>query len=894
MSILRILRDRLRALRRPNHVRDEIAEELRFHIEMRARDNERSGMSAGDARFDAERRFGSVARIGDIAYDVRGGGWLETIWQDIRYGTRVLAKQKIFSATVILTVGIGVGANATIFTLVDRLLLRTLPVERPEELEQVTLPNDWSSFSTPFVRELRRRPDVFSGVVARARVPATIASGGDARRGLVELVSGNYFTVLGTRAAHGRLLNDEDDRASLGAPVAVLNNRYWHSRLSSDPAVVGKTIQTNNNSFTVIGVAAPEFFGVEVGTIPDAWVPLSMQPQLLWQGTVLAEDPEANWLAVIGRRAPGVTQARAESGATLVLQQFQKTLGRPVPEDWPKTMRLIDGSRGLSGLRNQYEDSLRLLMGVVAIVMLIACASITTLLMTRSTARRQEIAVRLTLGATRARLIRQLLTEGALLSLCGGAAGLVIAHWGLGALLQFLPVGRVPLSLDLDLDTRSLAFSLALSMLTALLFSAGPALRSTRPDLVGVIKTGSDSATTARATRINARKILVGAQVALSLVLVIGASLFTRSLAHTAAIPLGFETENVIIGSIDPSLSGYSPARVERFYHELESRLRSVTGVRAVGFSAWPLLGGELSMITVRMPDVPRPADPQEWLLSSNVVGGDFFGAAGLHLVRGRGFGPADSLTGSHVVILNEAAARSYFGEENAVGRTLLLGRFSVKVIGVARDSKYSAVREEKRRIVYAPFGPDAQILVGSAGERTIYVRTSGDASGFASTIASVARSVDKTVPVYNVKTFAAQKAESLARERLVAALSAWSGSVALVLAVIALYGLVSFGAVSRTREIGIRVSLGADAPRIVWLIVRSAIAMVVGGCVAGVGLGLLLSRFVQSHLYGVSATDLSTMGPAIAVLLCTAFAAALVPAVRAARADPTVSLRYE
>jgi predicted permease len=894
MSILRILRDRLRALRHPERVRDEIADELRFHVDMRARDNERAGMNPVDARHDAERRFGSRARIGDTAYDVRGGGGLETLWQDIRYGARMLSKQAVFSATVILTVGIGVGANATIFTLVDRLLLRTLPVERASELEQVTLPNDWSSFSTPFVRELRRRTDVFSGVLARATVPATIENGGDARRGVVELVSGNYFSVLGTHAAHGRLLNDEDDRLSVDAPVAVVSHRYWRDRLSSDPAVIGKMIQIDNHPFTVIGVAAPEFLGVDVGATPEAWVPLSMQPQLLFQGSILADNAEANWLRVIGRRAPGVTQARAQSGATLVFQQFQNALSRPRPDDWPTTVRLIGASRGLPGLRDQYESSLRLLMSVVAMVMLIACASITTLLMTRSTARRQEIAVRLTLGATRARLVRQLLTEGAMLSLCGGAAGVAIAQWGLHALLRLLPADRVPLSIDAGLDARSLAFSLALSIITALLFSAGPALRFTRPDVVSAIKTGSDSATTARATHFNVRKFLVGAQVALSLVLVIGASLFIRSLARTAAIPLGFETANVVIASVDPSLSGYSPAKVEQFYRELETRLATVAGVRAVGFSAWPLLGGELSMITVRLPGVRPPSDRQAWLLSSQVVGGDFFGAAGIRIRRGRGFAGADSLAGARVVVLNEAAARNYFGDDDAIGRTLLLGRSSVTVIGVASDSKYTEVREENRRIVYAPFGPNGQILVGSAGERTIYVRTSGDAAGFASTIASVVRTIDKTVPVYNVKTFAEQKAESLARERLVAALSAWSGGVALVLAAIALYGLVSFGAASRTREIGIRVSLGADARRVIWLIVRSAIAMVVGGCAAGVALGLALSRFVQSHLYGISATDLSTMATAIAILLGTAFVAALVPAVRAARVDPTVALRYE
>jgi predicted permease len=894
MRILRILRDRVRALWQPQRVQDEIAEEFRFHVQMRARDNERAGMSADDARRDAERRFGSAARIGDTAYDVRGGGWLETLWQDIRWGTRVLAKQKIYSATVILTVGVGVGANTTIFTLIDRFLLRTLPVERPGELARVTLPNDWSSFSAPFVRELRQRSDVFSGVLARAVVPATIASNGDARRGVVELVSGNYFSVLGTRAAVGRLLNDDDDRASPGAPVVVVSHRYWRSRLASDPDVVGKTLHIDSHSFTVVGVAPPEFFGVETGTTPDLWVPLAMQPQLLWQDTILAEDREANWLTVIGRRAPGVTRDRAESGATLVFQQFQKTTGRPNPEGWPTTVRLIDASRGLSELRDTYEGSLRLLMSVVAVVMLVACASITTLLMTRSTTRRQEFAVRLTLGATRARLIRQMLTEGALLSLCGGAAGLLIAHWGLRALLRLLPTGRVPLSVDANLDVRSLAFSLALSIVTALLFSVGPALRFTRPDLAAAIKGAGDSATTPRVARMNARAILVGAQVALSLVLVIGASLFTRSLARVAAIPLGFETDNVVIAAVDPSLSGYTPARVERFYQELESRLRTTAGVRAVGFSAWPLLGGELSMITVRLPNVRPPADPQKWLLSSNIVGGDFFGAAGLQLRRGRGFGPADSQNGSHVVVLNEAAARSYFGDDDAVGRTLLLGRFAVTVIGVANDSKYSSVREENRRIVYAPFGPDAQILVGSAGERTIYVRTAGDASAFASTIGSVVRLVDKNVPVYNLKTFATQKAQSLSRERLVAALSAWSGSIALALAAMALYGLISFGAVSRTREIGIRISLGADVSRVVWLIVQSAVAMVVGGCVAGVVLGLVLSRFVQAHLYDISATDLSSMGTAIAILLATTLVAALVPAVRAARVDPTVALRHE
>jgi predicted permease len=881
----------LRALWHPEQVHDDIADEFRFHVEMRARENERHGMSAADAQRDAERRFGSAARIHDIAYDVRGGGWAETLWQDIRYGARVLAAQKIFSAIVILTVGIGVGANATIFTLVDRLLLRTLPVERPGELEQLTLPNDWSSFSAPFFREMRRRNDVFSGVLARTLEPATIGGSGDARRGLIELVSGNYFSVLGTHAARGRLLNDDDDRASLAAAVAVVSHRYWRTRLSSDPAAIGKTIHIDSHPFTVVGVAESDFFGLEVGTEPDVWVPLAMQPQLYDPGKTLANDADANWLAVLGRRATGVTHARAELGATVVLQQFQKESARPVPKDWPRTIQLISVNRGLSRLRHQYEASLRLLMGVVAIVMLIACASITTLMMTRSTARRREIAVRVALGATRARLVRQLLTEGALLSLCGGAIGVVVARWGLGALVHVLPAERVPSSVNANLDARSVAFSLALSMLTALLFSAGPALRSTRPDLVSAIRAGGNS-TSGRMQRINGRKVLVAVQVALSLVLVLGASLFTRSLAHVAAIPLGFQTNNVVIASIDPSLSGYTPGRVKRFYHELESRLGGIAGVRAVGFSEFPLLGGEYTMRTVTGPGDSQLADPQSTLLATNTVGGDFFGAGGIPLRRGRGFDARDSLHSPRVVVLNESAARHYFGDEDAVSRTVLFGGGPAKVIGVVSDTKYSSVREENPRIMYLPSDQDPGILGG--GERTIYVRTTADASRFAGDLESAVRSLDKTIPLYNVKTLATQKSESLVRERLVAALSTLSGSVALALAAIALYGLISFGAVSRTREIGIRVSLGADRASVIWLILRGATGMVVGGCVAGMGLGLFLSRFVRSQLYGVSPTDALTMGMAVGVLMCTALAAALIPALRAARIDPTEALRCE
>jgi len=393
--------------------------------------------------------------------------------------------------------------------------------------------------------------------------------------------------------------------------------------------------------------------------------------------------------------------------------------------------------------------------------------------------------------------------------------------------------------------------------------------------------------------RTNGRKILVAVQVALSLVLVIGASLFARSLAHVAAIPLGFETDNVIIASIDPSLSGYKPGRVRRFYHELESRLVAIAGVRAVGFSAFPLLGGEMSMRTITGPGAPDATNLQSTLVTTNTVGGNFFAAAGIQLRRGRGFDARDSLRGPRVVVLNEAAARHYFPGDNAAGRTVLLGGAQpATVIGVVSDTKYVSVREENPRIVYFPADQDPGVMGG--GERTIYVRTTGSASRFAGDLESAVRDLDKTIPLYNVKTLATQKSQALVRERLVAALSTLAGGVALALAAIALYGLISFGAVSRTREIGIRVSLGADRASVIWLIIRGAAGMVIGGCIAGLGLGLLLSRFVRAHLYGVSPTDALTMGMAVGVLMCTAIAAALLPALRASRIDPTEALRCE
>jgi predicted permease len=540
-------------------------------------------------------------------------------------------------------------------------------------------------------------------------------------------------------------------------------------------------------------------------------------------------------------------------------------------------------------LRTDFEDPLYVLMAAAALVLLIACANIANLLLARSAARRKEMTVRLALGAGRSRLMRQLLTESTLLSLLGGALGVAFANWGVRLLLAFLPAQRLPFVLEVHTDAHVLGFALAVSVLTGLLFGMAPAIQSSRTDLVESLK-DEGACLRLAARRFELRNALVISQVALSLLLLVGAGLFLRSLQNTAAIRVGMDTENVLLASIDARLSGYTSTQAQDFFRRLEAQLREKPGVRAVGSSQTRLLSGYWDTISVSVPGRPKPGGQRQIFM--NVIAGDFYRVAGIQILRGRDFGTRDTAAGSKVAIINETGARHFFGDSDPVGRTVKGGgRFGdIEIVGIASDSKYLSVREEMPRILYFT----AEQIPQVAGQRTIYVRTAGDPTRYGEVVRGEVRALDRQLPVYNIRTFAGQKADSLAREHLIALLSGFFGALALLLAAIGLYGVMAYAVLRRTREIGIRLSLGAARSTVVWMVFRSALGMAGAGIGIGLPLSLWLSRLVTSQLYGVRPSDPATLATACIVLAGIAVLAASIPAWKASRVDPMVALRYE
>lgn len=891
MKWWRVLIARCRALVRPERVRDEIDEELRFHVEMRTHEHIRQGMSGADARRAAALAFGSVANLKEVSYDIRGGGWAEAVWRDLVYAWRSVVKHRVLSAVIVGVVAIGVGANTAILGVADRIFWRELPVRAPGELVQlVHYTESWGSLSYPLFRGLQEKNDGFAGLFARWRQTSTFSVAGNPERRVVELVSGKYFAVLGVRSTLGRLITDDDDRTVMSSPVVVVSDRYWRTRLGADESAIGRKILIDDYPLTVVGVAPPEFFGVEVGITPDAWVPLAMHPVLFGPHRSLVDD-DWMWLDVLGRIAPGQSAARAAAGATIALRRFLAASDHRSGKMTPREITFRPANRGLSPLRGNVQTPLAVLMGITALVLLIACANVATLLTVRSMSRSREVGVRLALGASRIRVVRQLLTESLVLALAGGVVGMLIGIGASRLLVRFLPPANIHTEIDVAPDMRMLAIALLLSTITGALFGIAPAVRATRLDLARVIK---DDIRPRRAGRwrFGARGMLVAGQVAVSLVLVIGAGLFALSLERLVSVPAGFDANHVIMASVHPTSNRYTPSSAIAFYQALQARLTATPGVTAVGVSSVPLLGGRdnYNFTTLIVPGRQRPADPTS-LLTHN-VGGDFFGATGTPIVRGRGFNAHDTRGGTWALVLNETAVRDYFGDEDPLGRSVrMFGAPHATVVGIVRDSKYRTLREKMPAILYTTFAQDTE----SVGlERTIYLRTAGDPAAFATVIETAVHELDRLLPVYDVRTLAEQERRSMSSERVIALLSALAGGIALLLAAIGLYGLIVFDTQQRTHEIGVRISLGATRSRIMMLVLRGALGMVIAGTIVGLGLSRGLSKFVAAQLYGVSAGDTTVVVAACAMLAAAAFVAASVPAWRAARVNPLEALRCE
>jgi predicted permease len=878
---------RLRSLFRKGRVDRELTEELRFHLEKLTEEKVGEGMTPEEARYAALREIGGVEQIKEECRDMRRVNYIEDFLQDVGYGVRQLRRSPGFAAVAVITLALGIGANTAIFSLLDVALLRMLPLREPQRLVFLHCSdergNAINAFSYPQFAYMRARARTLS-TLAYDPVDLNLSAGSltDAPSGL--LVSDNYFSVLGVQPLLGRGFAPGDEA------VAVLSHPFWESRFGGDPGIVGRSVILNGLPFTVIGVTPRGFFGVEVGTSPDIFVPLSMRDRMLPEEAILT-NPHSFWLTIMARLQPGLSRQQASAEAEVLYHQANTEETRDLPTDhpfvrWLRSMHitLTAGNRGEGVLRDQFGRPLLILMTIVGLVLLIACANVASLLLARAAARHREIAVRLALGAGRTRLLRQLLTESLVLSIAGGMLGLLFAFWAAGVLAGFLNQSV----LDVSPDARVLGFTLALSVLTGLLFGSAPAMQSTRPDLTEALK--GEQLAAAPGRRLELRNLLVAGQVAISLSLLIGAGLFIRTLANLKNLNTGFQPHNVLLVSLNPGLSGYGPERIRSFYDQLLERVQALPGVRSASVADQALLGGRWFDGLILEGHTTAPGEQPS--VAVKMVTPRFFETMGIAIRLGRDFSLQDRAGSPKVAIINETLARQFFTGENPIGKHIGVGSLTpdLEVVGVIADTKYGGLRDPIPRTVYLPMNQAGSPQAG----RTLHVRVFANPANIAAAIRNQIRALDKELPVTQVQMYSDLVDRDLAQERLIATLSGFFGALALLLVAVGLYGVIAYGVQRRTREIGIRMSLGAGPGMVMRMVLRDCLVMVAAGAAIGFALGLWFSKLVASQLFGVSPGDPLTILTATLLLFAVAALAGYLPARRASRVDPMVALRYE
>ena len=832
--------------------------------------------------------------------------------QDIRYGIRMLLKKPGFTLVAVLSLALGIGANTAIFSLVDALMIKTLPVEQPEQL--VLFGNAQSMgrtggfpdgstdlYSYPFYRQVQQRNDVFSGVASLLSIPWNVhgfvnanGAGSEIEQLDVQLVSGSYFPVLGVNAGLGRVLTEADDQNPGAHPVAVVSYAWWQQRLGADPTAVGKTITIDNVAYTIVGVAPREFFGTTVGSAPDLWIPLAMEKQMPpahWDSRDKEDDQD---LFIIARLKPGVSTSQASTAINLLFtQSLQARAGAQPTALRLKQMQaahveLTPVSRGLSSLREQFSLSLRVLMGVVALVLLIASANVANLLLANGAARSREFAVRLAVGAGRLRLARQLFTESALLALLGGAIGVMLSWWGSRLLLLMASDGPDAVPVNVTPNLRVLGFTIGVSAVCAIVFGTAPALRASRVEPNTSLKGGK----TLNALRNPLGKAFVVAQVSLSLLLLVGAGLFVRTLVKLQHIPSGFKQENAMLFMIDTSATGYTgdDPKLPALLSEVEDKVKQVPGVQAASFAFIIFNQGFWTGAAyTREDNIP---EGQNRSLRNNIVGTDFFAAMGLPIVQGRGFGPQDTKSSQKVAVVSESMAQKFFPTGSPVGKHFgIRGPESteqIEVIGVVKDAKYGSLKETFRPMAFYPYAQVPDVL------GNLVVRFSGPASAVVPQVRQTIKQINRNLPIDDVVSLSDHIGRSLVQQKLIARLASFFGLLALLLACVGLYGVMSYGVARRTNEIGIRMALGAQSRSVLWLVLREALLLVGIGLVVGVLASLALTKTAASLLYELKPNDPLTIAMATLVLMVVALLAGYLPARRAARVDPMVALRDE
>jgi len=829
-------------------------------------------------------------------------------FNDFRFAVRGLFRSPLFSIVAILSLTLGIGANTAIFTLIDQILLRKLPVKSPEELVMLYQQGAHNGsnmgsrmHSYPIYQEYQKRAEPLAEVICRRLTEASVSIDNQTERLEAEMVSGNFFTMLGVPPALGRVFSStEDDQVYQGHPVVVLSYDYWVRRFSRDPGVVGRKILVNDYPMTIVGVSAAGFGGIDPARSPQIRVPVQMKPVMVpeW-GWVHMDDPRARWVQVFARLKPGWTVKSAQAPLqTLFTQIRAQEMTLPGAKDWSPYAReqfmkgrlLVEASAvGYSPLRNDFSTPLLVLMCMVGLVLLIACANVANLLIARGFMRQREIAVRLSLGASRRHLVRQLLAESLVLSAAGGVLGVGLAVALTRGLLAFVPSNGQPMLIQPWPDARILGFTLVLTFTTGIVFGLLPALRASRPDPWTTLK-DTVGAIAGAGGSLFLRKGLVAAQVALSFLLLFGAGLFVRSLQNLKATDTGVAIDNLVTFQLSPALSGYDNQRAWSFYEQLLEKLRAAPGVKSAALAGVPILSGDEWDNRMGVEGHP-PADGEDMQAFMNSLSPGYFAAMGIPLLEGRDFNRLDAAEKTRVAIVNRRFAEHFFPGKSALGKHIGNGtgpksKLDIEIIGVVDNALYEGPREGIRRQVYVPhWGKSSSVF---------YVRTAAASSSAYNVIRNEVRLLDAAMPVYSMKTLEAQLDETLLTDHLIALLAAGFGLLATVLASIGLYGVMAFVVARRKKELGIRLALGADPGGVVWMVMREVLLLLAIGLAIGIPAAMGLGQFVAAQLYGIQARDPWIAGATVVLLAVVSAAAGLIPATRASRIDPILALRYE
>ena len=826
---------------------------------------------------------------------------METLLRDVRSAIRSFLKRPGFAAIAIITLALGIGANTAVFSVINGLLLRPLPADRPDELFAVSRGDGAApAASYPDYLYYRDQNQVFSGLAASTSAPLNFggfdSGSGDEGGGIIvgEIVSGNYFSTLGVNAALGRALTPQDDQIAGAHPVAVISHRFWESRLGAAGDVVGKTLILNGHSFTVIGVM-PESF---TGTLftPHVWAPLAMHAQLMPGAPDRLRDHRDSWLGLIGRIKPGIAPAQATAALNTLDGQLRQQYAEPERRPEETTLSLLS-TRGvmLPHLRRIITIISTLATLVVGAVLLLACANVASLLLARATARRREIAVRLALGASRWRLMRLLLTESLLLATLSAVAGLIVASWAMSLLIKFMPAsGPLTFAPDLRLDGRVFVFTLAVSLLTGVIVGLAPALQTSKADLVLALKDESGTAGGGHSRRsrlFGLRGLLVSAQVAISLVLLITTGLFIRSSLNAATIDPGFDTQNGLVLTLDLGLQDYTETRGKQFQQQLKERLAALPGVKAVSLASYVPLGPGDTLAEVRIEGREAAPESDQDLVGSMAVDSEYFQTMGTRLLRGRNFGSADGEAAPKVAIINETMAKRYWPDGDAIGKRLRLGATDAplrEVVAIVKDAKWRHIAEPPRAVVYRPISQSWSPL------SSFVVRTAGQPNAMLADVRREVQRLDPNLPVQALRTLPEHVSEALWPARLGAGLLAVFGLLALMLAAVGLSGLIAYLVSQRTHEFGVRLALGAQAGDLLKLVIWQGLKLTLSGVVIGLLGAFALTRLMENLLYGLSPSDPLTFLAITSLLVAVALLASYLPARRATKVDPLVALRYE